>query len=157
MPAIRPTRAVLLAAVAAGSVLLSACSQSSSTTVSTHPPGVPYFSRAGTGNATLPQIALPSTWSLVWRFDCTDPSTRRSFVLTSTRSGGSTTQVTDQTGLEGGGYRPFHTAGDYTFAVTTTCSWQVLVGTSGTETLPTTTTNHGRGTGTESPGGPQAH
>jgi len=129
-----------VAAFAAGSVLLSACGSSSSTTVSTHPPGVPYFSRTGVGNATLPQIALPSSWSLVWRFDCTNPSSRRPFVLTSTRSGGSTTQVTSQTGLEGGGYRPFHTSGDYTFAVTTTCHWKLFVGTTGTQTIPTTTT-----------------
>jgi hypothetical protein len=131
---------MLLAALAAGSVLLSACGSSPSATVTTHPAGVPYFSRAGSGNATLPQIALPSTWSLVWRFDCTDPSSRRPFVLTSTRSGGTTTQVTNQTGLEGGGYRPFHSAGEYTFAVTTSCHWQLLVGTTGTQTIPATTT-----------------
>jgi hypothetical protein len=131
---------MLVAVLAAGSVLLAACGSSPSTTVTTHPAGVPYFSRAGSGNATLPQIALPSTWSLVWRFDCTDPSSRRPFVLTSTRSGGTTTQVTNQTGLEGGGYRPFHSAGDYTFAVTTSCHWQLLVGTTGTQTIPTTTT-----------------
>jgi len=140
MSAVRPTRTVLVAALAAGSLLLTACGSDSSTTVSTHPQGVPYFSRAGTGNATMPQLALPSTWSLVWRFNCTNPSSRRPFVLTSTRSGGSTTQITNQNGLEGGGYRPFHTAGDYTFAITTSCSWQLLVSTAGTQTIPTTTT-----------------
>ena len=140
MSAVRPTRTVLVAALAAGSLLLTACGSDSSTTVSTHPQGVPYFSRAGAGNATMPQLALPSTWSLVWRFNCTNPSSRRPFVLTSTRSGGSTTQITNQNGLEGGGYRPFHTAGDYTFAITTSCSWQLLVSTAGTQTIPTTTT-----------------
>jgi len=139
MSPIQPKRLALLATLAAGSLALTACGSSpSTTTVSTHPAGVPYLSRTGTGNATLPQIALPSTWTLVWRFNCTSPATRRSFLLTSTPSGGSTTQVTNQTGLEGGGYRPFHTSGNFTFAVTTTCSWQVLVGTAGTQTIPTT-------------------
>jgi hypothetical protein len=140
MSATRHTRTILAAALAAGSVLLSACGSNSSTPVSTHPAGVPYFSRVGTGNATLPQIALPSTWSLVWRFNCSNPSTRRSFVLMSTPSSGSTTQVTSQVGLEGGGFRPFHTAGDFTFAVTTTCGWHLLVGTAGTQTISPTTT-----------------
>ena len=57
--------------------------------------------------------------------------------LTATPSGGSTTQVTNQNGLEGGGYHPFTTAGTYTFAVTTTCSWKVVVGTAGMQTIST--------------------
>jgi len=140
MSVIRPTRLVLLAAIAAGSLGLSACSSNSSTTVSTHPAGVPYLSKSGTGNATLPSVDLPATWTLIWRFNCTNPASRRPFVLTATRSGGSTTQVTNQDGLEGGGYKPFHTAGTYTFAVTTTCGWQVVVGTAGMQTIATTTT-----------------
>ncbi len=140
MPAVRPTRSALLASLAVTTLGLAGCSSGPSGTATTHPPGVPYLSRSGTGDETLPQVALPAAWSLVWHFDCTDPNSRRSFVLTSTRSGGSTAKVTDQDGLEGSGYRPFHTAGDYTFAVTTTCSWQVLAGTAGTQTIPTATT-----------------
>lgn len=139
MSAVRPTRTVLMAALAAGSVLLSACGSGASTTVPTNPAGVPYFSRSGSGSTTLPQIALPSTWSLVWRFACTNPTSRRPFVLTSTRSGDATVPVTKQSGLQGGGYRPFHKAGEYTFAVTTTCSWQIFVGTAGAQTIPSTT------------------
>jgi hypothetical protein len=139
MSAARSTRVIATAVLMACATALAACSSGSSAPVATHPAGVPYFSRTGTGTATLPQIALPSRWTLLWHFDCTDPASRRRFVLTSTPSSGTTTKVTDQTGLEGGGYRPFATAGDYTFAVTTTCSWHVLVGTAGMQTMPATT------------------
>jgi len=138
MSAIRSTRLIPLAALAACSVLVTACGSGSSSTVPTHPAGMPYLSRAGTGSATLPSIALPSRWSLVWHFNCSNPDSLRPFVLTSTPDGGKTTTVTDQTGLEGGGYRPSRTAGVFTFAVTTTCSWQVLAGTAEMQTIPTT-------------------
>ncbi len=143
MPAARSTRLALLASFAVGSLALAGCSSNPSGTATTHPAGVPYFSRAGTGNETMPQIALPAAWTLLWHFDCTDPNSARSFVLTSTRSGGSATRITDQDGLEGSGYHPFHTAGDYTFTVTTTCTWRVVADTAGTETIPSTTTPAG--------------
>ena len=139
MSAIRPKQLIPLAVLVALPLALSACSSGSSAPVTTHPPGVPYLSRSGTGNATLPALALPSRWTLIWRFSCTDPTSRRPFVLTATPSGGTTKQVTNQNGLEGGGYRPYTTAGTYTFAVTTTCSWKVVVGTAGEQTIPTST------------------
>ncbi len=138
MSSVRPTKLILVTSLAVASLALTACGSSTPAPATVHPAGVPYLSRAGTGDATLPQVALPGSWSLVWHFNCTDPASRRSFVLTATPSGGMTTQVTDQTGLEGGGYRPFRAAGDYTFVVTTTCGWNVLAGTAGTQVIPTT-------------------
>ena len=138
MSAIRPNQMFPAAALAACSLLMAACGSGSSAPVSTHPAGEPYLSRIGTGSATLPSIALPARSTLVWHFSCTNPSSRRSFVLTSTPDGGKATTVTNQTGLEGGGYRPLKTAGVFTFAVKTTCSWQVLLTTEGIDTIPTT-------------------
>ena len=138
MPAIRTTRLIALVAIATSSALVTACSSNPAPTVATHPPGLPYLSRAGTGAATLPSIALPSKWTLIWHFNCMNPASRRSFVLNSTPDGGKATMVTNQTGLEGGGYRPFTKSGVFTFAVSTTCSWRVLAGTAEMQTIPTT-------------------
>jgi|GEM_PF-1877328 len=140
---VRRTRLAPLAAVIICSALLAACSADSTPAPSpapanTHAAGVPYLTRSGTGSATLPTIALPSKWTVVWHFSCTKPSTRRQFKLKATRSGAKATTVTNQTGLEGGGYHPFTTSGTYTFAVATTCSWKVLVGTAEMQTIPTT-------------------
>jgi hypothetical protein len=137
MSAIRPKHLVPLAVLITCPLSLAACSSGSSAPVTTHPAGVPYLTRSGTGSETLPAVGLPSRWTLIWRFSCTNPTSRRPFVLTATPSGGSTKQVTNQNGLEGGGYHPFTTAGTYTFAVTTTCSWKVVVGTAGMQTIPT--------------------
>jgi hypothetical protein len=140
MSARQPTRWVPLASFVICSMLLAACSSSSApATMTTHPKGLPYLSRVGTGDATLPPVAVPAAWSLVWHFSCTDPASPRPFALTATRTGGATTHVTDQAGLGGGGYHPFTAAGGiYTFTVTTTCGWQVLAGTPGTQTIPAT-------------------
>ena len=100
---------------------------------------MPYLTKSGTGDTTISSVALPSKWSLVWKFSCTDPATRRPFVVAVSSDGGPSTTVTDQTGLEGGGYHPFTKAGTYTFTVTTTCDWSLLVGTAGTQTFPVTT------------------
>ncbi len=142
---VRRARLAPLAAVIICSALLAACSADSAPApapapapASTHAAGVPYLTRSGTGNATLPTIALPSKWTIIWHFSCTKPSTRRQFKLTATRSGAKATTVTKQTGLEGGGYHPFTTSGTYTFAVATTCSWKVVVGTAEMQTIPTT-------------------
>lgn len=139
MNAPKPTRSAPLASFAALALLTAACSSNPTPAVTTHRAGTPYLSRTGTGDATLPSVTLPSSWSLVWHFACTDPVSRRPFVLTAGRASGTAVKVTDQAGLEGGGYRPFTSAGVYTFVVTTTCSWQVYVGTAGTQTIPSTT------------------
>lgn len=139
MSVTRLKRMVPLAAVVASSLVLAACASSSpSTTVDTHAHGVPYVTQSGSGDRTISSVSLPSTWSLVWKFSCTDPTTRRSFVVAVSADGRPPTTVTDQTGLEGGGYHPFTKAGDYTFTVTTSCSWDLLVATAGTETFPET-------------------
>jgi hypothetical protein len=139
MSVTRLKRMVPLAAVVASSLVLAACASSSpSTTVDTHAHGVPYVTQSGSGDRTISSVSLPSTWSLVWKFSCTDPTTRRSFVVAVSADGRPPTTVTDQTGLEGGGYHPFTKAGDYTFTVTTSCSWNLLVATAGTETFPVT-------------------
>ncbi len=139
MTAVQPTRSVQLASVVAVALLAAACSSTPKPAVTTHPVGSPYRSRTGTGNATLPPVSIPSAWALVWHFSCTNPVSRRSFVLTANRAKGAPVKVADQSGLEGGGYRPFTTGGVYTFVVTTTCGWQVYVGRAGTQTIPTTT------------------
>jgi hypothetical protein len=131
-------RAVPLAILIASSLVLAACSSNSSTTVGTHPHGVPYLTKSGSGDTTVSSVDLPSTWSLVWKFSCTNPTTRRPFAV-AVSSGGSSTTITRQTGLAGGGYHPFTKAGTYTFTVTTTCHWNLLVATAGTQTFPVTT------------------
>jgi hypothetical protein len=95
---------------------------------------------SGTGNRTTPSVALPAKWSLVWKFSCTDPTTRRPFGVAVSIDGGPSHSVTDQTGLEGGGYHPFTKGGPTTFTVTTSCNWNLLVGSAGTQTFPATTT-----------------
>jgi len=134
---VRHTRLAPLAAVIIWSALLAACGADSATT-NTHAAGVPYLTRSGTGTATLPAIALPSKWTVIWHFSCTKPSTRRPFKLTANRSGAKATTVTNQTGLEGGGYHPFTSSGTYTFTVATTCAWKLVVGTAEMQTIPTT-------------------
>jgi hypothetical protein len=139
MTTIRWKRALPVAVLIASSLALAACSSSSSTPVGTHPRGVPYLTKSGSGNKTISSVDLPSTWSLVWKFSCTNPATRRPFTVAVSANGGPSTTVTHQTGLEGGGYHPFTKAGSYTFTVTTTCAWTLLVGTAGTQTFPVTT------------------
>lgn len=137
MSVTRLKRMVPLAAIVASSLVLADCASTSpSATVDTHPHGVPYLTQSGSGDRTITSVPLPATWSLVWKFSCTDPTTRRSFVLAVSAGGRPPTTVTDQTGLEGGGYHPFTEAGDYTFTVTTSCGWDLLVATAGTEAFP---------------------
>ena len=127
-------------AVVLVSLLMTACSSSSTTAAAPRSPSDPYVNQSGTGNKTLAAVALPSLWTVTWRFDCEDPSTRRPFELTATKAGASPVTVTKQTGLGGGGFKPFRTAGTFTFAVTTSCGWTVSVrsGRGGTSTTGTT-------------------
>ena len=94
---------------------------------------------SGTGNRTIPSVALPPRWTLVWKLACTDPTTRRPFVVSVSIDGGPSHSITDQTGLEGGGYHPFTMGISTTFTMTTSCGWNLLVGTAGTQTFPATT------------------
>jgi hypothetical protein len=128
-----------LAILTTASLVLAACSSSSSTTVDTHPPGVPYLTPSGVGDKTISSVKLPEKWSLVWKFSCANPRARRPFRVNVSSDSGPSNSITDQTGLEGGGYHPFTTGGITTFTVTTSCTWSLLVSTAGTQTFPTTT------------------
>ena len=79
------------------------------------------------GSKTLRSVTLPSKWYLTWTFDC--GAKKGTFLLTSTRQGSKSSvdvnSAKGQTGLGGGGQRPFARAGTYKFAVATICSWKV--------------------------------
>jgi hypothetical protein len=108
----------------------------SSTTV---PSSKDYLKDAGTGNKALGPVTLPATWTITWSFDCgTLP--KGTFVLTSADTAAAPVTLTNQTGLGGGGHKPFSTGGSYRFAVTTTCHWTVTVGPTPPAVPVTTTT-----------------
>jgi hypothetical protein len=87
-----------------------------------------YLHHSGTGNRALPSVALAAPWTVVWKFDCQNAAKQRgTFVLSSTAQGASEVKLTDQTGLGGGGQRPFTTSGRYSFAVNTSCGWDLTV------------------------------
>ena len=138
MPTTMLRRVFPLAVLATASLVLAACSSSSTTTIDTHPPGEPYLTQSSVGDKTISSVALPQKWSLVWKFSCADPRTRRPFSVTVSLNGGPSKSITDQTGLEGGGYHAFAMGGSTTFTVTTSCNWSLLVSTAGTQTFPTT-------------------
>ena len=89
-----------------------------------------YMQESGTGNRLLPSVTLPSKWTVTWKFDCQNLSKKvGTFILSSTEQGRSSARLTDQTGLGGGGQRPFTVSGKYSFAITTTCGWKLTAGT----------------------------
>jgi hypothetical protein len=67
-----------------------------------------YMQRSGTGNREISSMMVPPKSSVVWRFDSQNaPKKRGTFVLSSTEQGRSAVELTDQTGLGGGGQKPF--------------------------------------------------
>jgi hypothetical protein len=87
-----------------------------------------YMQRSGTGNRELSSMMVPPKSSVVWRFDCQNaPKQRGTFVLSSKEQGHSAVKLTDQTGLGGGGQKPFWQSGRYSFGVNTSCGWTVTV------------------------------
>jgi hypothetical protein len=87
-----------------------------------------YMQRSGTGNREIPSLMVPPKSSVVWRFDCQNaPKQRGTFVLSSKEQGQMAVKVTDQTGLGGGGQKPFRQSGRYTFGVNTSCGWDLMV------------------------------
>ena len=87
-----------------------------------------YMQRSGTGNKEIASMMVPPKSSVVWRFDCQNaPKQRGTFVLSSTEQGRSADKLTDQTGLGGGGQKPFMQSGRYSFGVNTSCGWTVTV------------------------------
>jgi hypothetical protein len=119
----------LFAVVSIG-VVFAACSATSAAPSSKHVTSAsPYFLRSGTGDQVLPSRVLPSKWTVNWTFDCNSPTKTGTFVLSTTKDGGSAVDVTNQTGLGGSGHKPFTKSGNYGFAVKTSCGWKVAVGT----------------------------
>ncbi len=122
-------------AVFAGSMAL--CGASSASAQPTSPvasarskPAAPkiYLQRSGTGNKELSPVMVPSKWTVVWKFDCQNaPKQRGTFVLSSKQQGHWAVKLTNQTGLGGGGQKPFTQAGRYGFGINTSCGWDLTV------------------------------
>lgn len=129
-----PAVGIMLTAITVG-----ACGSSSATHASrvstTSKPKV-FVIQSGSGDRLLTAVKLPKAWTVDWNFRCQNPTTSRPFSLTTIDHSGSPANVTTQTGLAGGGNKPFKTAGSYRFAVTTTCGWKLTVGS--TPKLPQT-------------------
>ena len=85
------------------------------------------ISKSGTTDGTLGPVVLPAAWTVSWSFECPN-SKKGTFVLSATAVGGLPVTVTNQTGLGGGGHKPYTTSGSYSFAVKTTCAWNVKAG-----------------------------
>ena len=125
----------LAVAVCAGSVALCGTSGASalprsplSSARSKPAPAKVYLQRSGTGNRALPAVSLPAKWTVIWRFDCQNAAKQRgTFVLRSSEQGHWAVKLTDQTGLGGGGQKPFTTAGRYGFGINTACGWDLTV------------------------------
>jgi len=87
-----------------------------------------YLQRSGTGNRAFSPMMVPPKSSVVWRFDCQNaPKQRGTFVLSSKEQGRSSVKLTDQTGLGGGGQKPFAQSGRYSFGINTACGWSLTV------------------------------
>ncbi len=144
----RAPKAAAAAAVALG-FLLAACSSSpSATTSTTASVRAVYLDKSGTGSKSIPAVTLPAKWTAAWRFICGQSPGGKTFVLTTTDHGGSPTVVTNQTGLGGGGQKPYAKSGNYSFQIKTACVWKLSVkptpkttphSTTATTKAPTTT------------------
>ena len=127
-PTVRPSRGIALVVMVALGAMVATCSSSpSGSTASTtpHAIGGAYLTRSGTGATTTAAVALPAKWTAAWKFDCDQSGGGKSFVLTAIDHGSSRTVITDQTGLGGGGQKPYSKSGEYRFAIKTACSWNV--------------------------------
>jgi hypothetical protein len=124
----RVPRAAAVFAVALGS-LLAACSSSptTSSTSTTATVRAVYLDKSGAGNSSIAAVTLPAKWTAAWRFICDQTPGSKSFVLTATDHGGSPTVVTNQTGLGGGGQKPYTKSGAYSFQIKTACVWKLSV------------------------------
>ncbi len=127
----RASRVLLSAAIVAVSAsAIAACSSSAApptSTSATPAAAKQYLQESGTGDKLLSAVTLPQAWTVSWTFNCQDASTSGTFSLTTTKNDGKPVSVTNQTGLGGGGHKPFTVAGKYGFAVTTTCGWKATV------------------------------
>jgi hypothetical protein len=122
-------------AVFAGSIALCGASSASAlhsspvTTARAKPAATKiYMQRSGTGNKELLPMVVPSKSTVAWRFDCQNaPKQRGTFVLSLKQQGHWAVKLTDQTGLGGGGQKPFTQAGRYGFGINTSCGWNLTV------------------------------
>ena len=124
-------RASLLAALGVTLVACSSNSTSASTTDAV-------INQSGKSSKTISSVELPKKWTVTWKFDCTNPVSARRFVLTATEAGSSPIAITDQTGIGGGGTKSYNQTGTFDFTITTTCTWNLLLGP--WSSSPTTTT-----------------
>lgn len=132
-----PKTVLAVSALALSASVLGACSSASgpshhaanrhAATETSSAKAKTYVVETGTGNKTLPSVTLPASWTVNWSFDCQDSPTKKTFVLTSTKVGAHAATVTDQTGLGGGGNKPYAVPGKYHFAIATACGWKVSV------------------------------
>ncbi len=118
--------------------LVEACGSSSPSSAPTS--NKPFVQQSGTGDKVISSVVLPSKWTVTWQFTCENPATARPFALTATKQATSPITVTDQTGLGGGGHKPYTTSGTYSFGVTTTCNWKLTVGPTPSSTATSTST-----------------
>ncbi len=152
-PRPRSTRRVFRAtAITVVAISAAACGQAArsasptTTTASKH-----FLQLSGTGDKAIAAMPLPSRWTLAWKFDCQSPGTTGTFQLLATRRGGTPVSVTNQTGLGGGGQKPFTQSGTFSFAVKTTCSWKVSTATTPRTAAESATTAVGAGATTSKP------
>jgi hypothetical protein len=131
-----PAVGIILTAITVGACGSSSATHAPTSAISQKPKE--FVIQSGSGDRLLAAVKLPKAWTVDWNFRCQNPTTSRPFSLATIDHGGSPDNVTTQTGLAGGGNKPFNTAGSYRFAVTTTCGWKVTVGS--TPTNPKTAT-----------------
>ncbi len=135
----RPARLAAGLVVAALASVMAGCGGSSgpsgasgASTMPSRPADGTYVHLAGHGNERVGPVTLPAAWTVAWHFDCST-SKAGPFRLTVTLHNGATETLADQTGLGGGGYKPFTTSGATRFAITSACSWNLVVGPPGTD------------------------
>lgn len=110
----------------------SAATPSTSAAPTTTVPPKTYLARSGKGDKSFVASGLPAKWMAAWRFDCEHPTRKANFVLEVGAASGSLVRITSQTGLGGGGQRPYTSGGSYRFSVSTSCNWDVTA-----EAMPT--------------------
>lgn len=131
-PSVRSRRQIAAAVSAVAlATTMAACSSSSSgsttSTTATANTRAVYVNKSGLGNGSISTVTLPKNWTLTWKFVCDQTGGAKPFVLSVTAQGGTRTVVTNQTGLGGGGHKPYTSSGDYSFQVQTPCTWNVTV------------------------------
>jgi hypothetical protein len=138
----KTSAAVAAALLSALASVLSACgSGANSSSATTTVFRKPVIDQSGSGSKTFAPVNVPAKWRVTWKFNCSNPVTARRFVLTVAKTGASPSGITDQTGLGGGGTKTYLETGSLTFAVATTCGWNLLVGPPSSSSSTTTSSS----------------